>query len=154
MVNSTHHVSRKTFSLFCAINHQALLLKEWLSVTEGETSTARRFIGFMKTMCARLPRNSILILDNARIHRTPAVFTFFSTIPQQVVFLPPYSPDYNPIELVFGLSKLMLKNHLGRESYVPLLVDNVFSKITAAQLSSFVNHCRRLWIANNEPIIN
>ncbi len=143
--NTNQIVSRKTFSLFCAITAERVVHKEWLNVTNGETSTAPRFLDFMRNLCLRLPETSIIILDNARIHRTQEVTQFFQTIPQQVVYLSPYSPDYNPIELVFGLSKLAMKDRIDLDTYVPQVVDRVFDAITRAQLSAFVKHCQRLW---------
>ena len=48
-----------------------------------------------------LPR-SILILDNARIHQYPELEDTVHSRGAILLFLPPYSPDLNPIELGFG----------------------------------------------------
>lgn len=57
---------------------------------------------------------SIVVLDNAKIHWTDhAAWTeLVDFVGAKVVFLPPYSPDYNPIELVFNTGKSYLK-HMG-----------------------------------------
>ncbi|AAK41947.1 IS630 family transposase [Saccharolobus solfataricus] len=52
----------------------------------------------------RLFRNSgpiVLILDNAKFHKNAYVFSVASQLGITLLFLPPYSPDLNPIELVW-----------------------------------------------------
>ncbi|CAG8839349.1 24831_t:CDS:2, partial [Gigaspora margarita] len=44
---------------------------------------------------------SILILDNAKIHHDNGLLKFLNAFGIRVKFLPPYSPDLNPIELAF-----------------------------------------------------
>ena len=46
-------------------------------------------------------RNSVIVLDNARIHYAPAAIDYLEQRGCLVMFLPPYSPDLNPIELFF-----------------------------------------------------
>ena len=46
--------------------------------------------------------NSIVVLDNASIHHTDAAVNAICGVGALVRFLPPYSPDLNPIECVFG----------------------------------------------------
>ena len=54
---------------------------------------------------------SIVILDNARIHQRYALFMLASRVGAIVLFLPPYSPHLNPIELVWGWLKQWIKSH-------------------------------------------
>ena len=44
---------------------------------------------------------SVAIMDNCSIHHVNAVTDLFQAAGVMVVFLPPYSPDFNPIELAF-----------------------------------------------------
>ena len=46
-------------------------------------------------------QNSVVILDNTSIHHLDCVVETILSIGALVRFLPPYSPDYNPIEEVF-----------------------------------------------------
>ena len=43
----------------------------------------------------------MLILDNAKFHKSSYVFATASRLNITLLFLPPYSPDLNPIELVW-----------------------------------------------------
>lgn len=54
---------------------------------------------------------SIVILDNCSIHRVPEIITLFASVGIVVLFLPPYSPDYNPIEEAFSFVKSFLRHH-------------------------------------------
>ena len=46
--------------------------------------------------------NSVVIMDNCSVHHTNEVEKVLNDSGVIVHFLPPYSPDYNPIELAFS----------------------------------------------------
>ena len=47
----------------------------------------------------RLPRESVLVLDNARIHHGGNLAALVEVAGSKLLHLPPYSPDFSPIEL-------------------------------------------------------
>ncbi len=53
--------------------------------------------------------NSVVILDNASLHHMESVTAMINVVGALVRFLPPYSPDLNPIEEVFSKVKSVLK---------------------------------------------
>ena len=53
--------------------------------------------------------HSVVILDNCSIHHIPEISQSISEVGALVHFLPPYSPDYNPIEELFSKVKTELK---------------------------------------------
>ena len=53
----------------------------------------------------------VLLMDNASIHRSPAIVQLCSDFGIQLEYLPPYSPDYNPIEKTFKVLKSWIKRH-------------------------------------------
>ena len=57
-----------------------------------------------------LPR-SILVLDNARIHVYEQIYKTVEAFGVMLVFLPPYCPQLNPIEIGFGLLKRWIEKH-------------------------------------------
>ena len=59
-------------------------------------------------LCPVLPPGSVLILDNARFHRPESVTEIAQAAGHEVLFLPPYSPDFNKIEHDFGALKKVL----------------------------------------------
>ena len=48
------------------------------------------------------PAGSVLVMDNASIHKTLEVRAVLASKGYRALFLPPYSPELNPVELVFG----------------------------------------------------
>lgn len=52
---------------------------------------------------------SVWIMDGAAIHTDPDIVTYLRSLGLIVIFLPAYSPFYNPIEFVFGQIKKFLQ---------------------------------------------
>ena len=50
-------------------------------------------------------------MDNASIHRNEAIELAIQQAGCSLEMLPPYSPDYNPIEQSFNVLKLWIKRH-------------------------------------------
>ena len=53
-------------------------------------------------LCPHLTANHVLILDNAMLHKTSRTRELVEARGARLLFLPPYSPDYNPIEHDFA----------------------------------------------------
>ena len=50
-------------------------------------------------------------MDNCSIHHVQEIKDFIENLGIVILFLPPYSPDYNPIEELFSYLKHYLKEH-------------------------------------------
>jgi transposase len=57
-----------------------------------------------------LPENATLIMDNAAFHKTPQTRKIMEQSPFHLLYLPKYSPDFNPIENVFAILKKRRQN--------------------------------------------
>jgi transposase len=55
--------------------------------------------------------NSVIVLDNAKIHHNEDLIRYLQAFGIRVEFLPPYSPDLNPIESAFSVMKSFLKKN-------------------------------------------
>ncbi len=55
-----------------------------------------------EVLCPRLSSDHVVIMDNARLHKTPRTRELIEATGAELMFLPPYSPDYNPIEHDFA----------------------------------------------------
>ena len=72
--------------------------------------------------------NSVLIMDNARIHHNANLISLLEELGCHVVFLPPYSPDYNPIETAFSFIKSWIKrNH----DFIEFCNDPIYALLVA-----------------------
>lgn len=56
-------------------------------------------------------KNSIWILDGAKIHCHPSITTYLRSVGIVPIFLPAYCPFFNPIEILFGLVKAKLRTN-------------------------------------------
>ena len=45
-----------------------------------------------------LDRGDVVVMDNLSSHKAPAVRAAIESVGATLLFLPPYSPDFNPIE--------------------------------------------------------
>ena len=52
---------------------------------------------------------SIVVIDNLPAHKVPNIRKCLETAGMHLLYLPPYSPDFNPIEQVFSKIKGLLK---------------------------------------------
>ena len=46
-------------------------------------------------------KNSVLVMDNAQIHHDEYLVNLVESVGCKIIYLPPYSPDFNPIETAF-----------------------------------------------------
>jgi len=54
---------------------------------------------------------SILVLDNCSIRHNEAIYELVNSVGCLLLFLPPYSPDLNPIEESFSTLKAYMRRH-------------------------------------------
>jgi transposase len=81
-------------------------------VFQGSTDSAvfEDFVEQLLPLCGRWPEpKSVLVMDNATIHYTERVEEMCRDAGVKLVYLPPYSPDLNPIEEFFTELKAFVK---------------------------------------------
>lgn len=62
--------------------------------------------------CGRFPaKNSVIVMDNASFHHSEKVRQLCRDAGVLLIYLPPYSPDYNPIEEFFSELKAYIKRY-------------------------------------------
>ena len=87
---------------------------------------------------------SVVILDNASIHHVQLNVQLIESAGAKVLFLPPYSPDLNPLEPVFGKVKTILKENdpIFQTTSTPrLLLALAFTMVTPEDCFNFSKHC-------------
>lgn len=60
-------------------------------------------------LCPQLEIGDFVILDNASIHKSDEIYDIAEEFGINIVYLPPYSPDLNPIEKVWANFKNILR---------------------------------------------
>ncbi|CEJ62928.1 Putative Transposase [Penicillium brasilianum] len=83
-------------------------------VFQGSTD-ATLFADFIEQLlrhCGRWPEpKSVIVMDNASFHRSDRIEEMCSDAGVKLVYLPPYSPDLNPIEEFFSELKAFIKRN-------------------------------------------
>ena len=70
----------------------------------------QRFRAYIEQMLApTLAPGDIVLLDNLRSHKVAGIAEAIAARGAQLVYLPPYSPDLNPIEQAFAKYKALLR---------------------------------------------
>lgn len=67
---------------------------------------------FQSCLLQALPDASVIVMDNAAFHRKSKLFILAELAGHTLIFLPPYSPDLNPIENFWAWLKSRLRKTL------------------------------------------
>src|SRR5215203_2547363 len=91
-----------------------------------------------RVLVPSLRPGQIVVLDNLSVHKSARARTLVETAGCHLVFLPTYSPDFNPIELAFAKTKQALRR-IGARSWesVVTAVGETLRTITAADARAF-----------------
>ena len=83
-------------------------------------TTGERFVQYLKeTLLPTLKPGDIVVMDNMRSHHVKAVREVLEEKGMKVLYLPPYSPDLNPIEKMWSKMKALLVNAHDDEEEFP-----------------------------------
>ena len=84
----------------------------------------------------------VVVLDNLAMHKQPEVQAAIERAGAWLRFLPPYSPDFNPIELAFAKLKAFLRAARPRSfDQVVELVAIALQLFSPQECLNFVRHC-------------
>lgn len=124
---------RKSLTLIGAIR-----LRGWVVLTTMfNTANAERFVAWVRRkLLPKLRRGDVLVMDNAKSHHDPRVVDLCAVRGVRVIYLPPYSPDFNPIEPGWALQKQHVRKHAPRD---PLALRRIARR---ARYRVTKRHCR------------
>ena len=125
------HWQSSTF--IAALRHESV---EAPFLIEGPVDAEVFTVYLERVLCPQLHEGDTLILDNLSTHKIQNVGRLLSTCGVSVRYLPPYSPDLNPIELAFAKLKAHLRQAAART------LENLHSALTTALDSFSAQHCR------------
>ena len=133
------HGHWKTMPFIAALRHDRI---DAPFVLDGPVNGAR-FLAYVE----HLPRpalkpGDIVVMDNLSSHKNPAVRAAIRAAGAKLFYLPPYSPDLNPIELVFSKLKWLLRGAAARSvDGLHSLLGSMLDHFPPTECGSYLRHC-------------
>lgn len=109
---------------------------------DGATDT-EMFVAFVEAfLLPKLKRGQVVVMDNLSAHKSPRVDQLVESVGAHVLRLPPYSPDFNPIENAISKMKSVLRK-LARRSADDLetAIGVAVRTISPDDARGFFTHC-------------
>jgi transposase len=96
--------------------------------------TGAAFLAYVRQLLAPTLRpGDIVVMDNLPVHKIAGVRQEIEAAGARLLFLPPYSPEFNPIEQAFAKLKALLRKAAART------IDALWAAIADA-LDAFTTH--------------
>ena len=85
------------------------------TMTIEEATDADIFLAFVEhVLCPALKQGDLVVMDNLSSHKVPGVRAWIEGAGARLLYLPPYSPDLNPIEKAWAKLKQLLRSAQAR----------------------------------------
>ena len=86
--------------------------------------------------------DDVLLLDNSSVHRSKLVLQTLEECGIKYLFLPPYSPDFNPIELLWAQMKSFLKKSKARtRKKLEKAIKHALDTVRQEYIVNWFKHC-------------
>jgi transposase len=129
----------QTHTVIAALRADALTAP---AVFDGPIDSACFRAYVEQVLAPTLRPGDVVILDNLAVHKQPEVRTAIERVGAHLRFLPPYSPDFNPIEQVFAKLKAFLRAVRPRNfDQVNELVAMALTLFAPTECRNYVRHC-------------
>lgn len=112
------------------------------TIYQGGT-TKEKFTTYLKdVLIPTLHEGDVVIMDNMRTHCSNEVKKVFNDANISFLYLPPYSPDFNPIEKMWSKVKSILRMLKEREpSLLSSAIHKAFQKISPSDCIGWFGSC-------------
>jgi transposase len=109
---------------------------------EGSSDGESFGLFLREVLCPTLKRGQIVVMDNLSVHRGAWVRELIEEKGAEVLLLPPYSPDFNPIEEAFSKVKGLLRRAKARTREALFeATHRALSELKVEDARSFFGHC-------------
>lgn len=108
------------------------------STTDGDVF--RAYVG--QALCAAPQPGDVVVMDNLSAHKVAGIRERIEACGAQLLYLPPYSPDLNPIEKAWSKFKKFLRDAKARtKEALDQAVTDALKTITAENAAAWFRHC-------------
>ena len=107
------------------------------------TVDAITFEAFLvKKLIPNLWKNACVIIDNAKFHKGESVRELIEKAGAKLIYLPPYSPEFSPIENFWSKVKAILRK-IKPKNYKDLVdgITNAMLEVTKSDIKNWFTHC-------------
>ena len=95
-----------------------------------------------RVLLPTLRAGDVVVMDNLTAHKRPQIKQMIEAAGASVLYLPPYSPDFNPIEMIWSKVKVLLRTIAART--IDALHDafgKAFAAVTPRDILACFRHC-------------
>jgi transposase len=109
---------------------------------EGATTSAVFETYVEQVLAPTLRRGQVVVMDNLSAHKGERIKGMIEQRGCQLVYLPSYSPDLNPIEEAFSkIKRLVRKAEAGTKEALVEVIGSALSAVSSKDARSFFEHC-------------
>jgi transposase len=139
VVAAVPHGHWKTTTLIAALDHAGVRC----SMTLDGAVNRLAFEAFVEwVLRPTLRPGDLVVMDNLSSHKGARTPQLIRSARAELIYLPPYSPDLNPIELAFSKIKQALRSlSLRTVDALWSTMQNVLDQVTASDAEGFFRHC-------------
>lgn len=106
VIDFVPHGHWKTTTFLAALRHDGLTAP---LVVDGAINGEIFLAWVRQELLPTLKEGDIVVMDNLSSHKVSGVKEAIESAGAKVLYLPPYSPDFNPIEMVFSKLKTLVR---------------------------------------------
>jgi transposase len=130
LVAKVPHGHRKTLTFVAGLRCDGIIAP---CVFDGPINAVNFLAWVIQFLLPVLRRGDVVVMDNLSSHKAAAVRRAIKAAGAKLIFLPPYSPDLNPIEQAFSQLKTLLRKENARTieqttNCIGKLLDHVTAK--------------------------
>ena len=139
LIDKVPHGHWKTTTLIAALGISGMRCS---TVVDGAVN-GDVFEAFVEqVLVPELRRGDVVVMDNLSSHKRARVRELIESAGARLLFLPPYSPDLNPIEMIFAKVKQLLRSIKTRtQDALWQAMQSVLDKVTPSDASNCYKHC-------------
>lgn len=139
LIEAVPHGHWKTTTLIAALDHQGMRCAMLL---DGPVNGAAFEAFVRQVLSPTLRSGEIVVLDNLSSHKSPRLAEQIRAAGAELIFLPPYSPDLNPIEPAFSKIKQSLRSLAARSvDQQWSAAQSILDQITTSDAQGYFRHC-------------
>jgi len=138
LVASVPHGHRKTLTFLAGLRTTGVTAP---SVFDGPINGTTFLAWVEQQLVPVLRKGDVVVLDNLGSHKGQAVRHAIRQAGAHLFFLPPYSPDLNPIEMMFSKLKTLLRKADERSiANVWNRIGTLIGSFTVAECTNYIRH--------------